>query len=62
VPLDFNNRVLVAQGLQRIRRGRCSAGLRALLEASGRPLPGVTAQDLAFQAGPRLNAAGRWTT
>jgi len=59
VPLDFNNRVLVAQGLQRIRRGRCAAGLRELLEASGRPLASVTGQDLGFQAGPRLNAAGR---
>ena len=59
VPLDRNNRVLVAQGLQRIRRGRCVAGLRELLEASGRSLAGVTGQDLGFQAGPRLNAAGR---
>jgi single-stranded-DNA-specific exonuclease len=59
VSLDLNNRVLVAQGLQRIRRGRCVPGLRALLEASDRPLASVTAQDLGFQAGPRLNAAGR---
>jgi single-stranded-DNA-specific exonuclease len=59
VPLDYNNRILVAQGLQRIRRGRCAAGLRALLEAAGRALPGIIGQDLAFQAGPRLNAAGR---
>jgi single-stranded-DNA-specific exonuclease len=59
VPLDHNNRVLVAQGLQRIRRGHCAAGLRELLEASGRSLAAVTGQDLGFQAGPRLNAAGR---
>jgi single-stranded-DNA-specific exonuclease len=59
VPLDYNNRILVAQGLQRIRRGRCAAGLRALLEASGRALPTIVGQDLGFQAGPRLNAAGR---
>jgi single-stranded-DNA-specific exonuclease len=59
VPLDFNNRVLVAQGLHRIRRGRCAPGIRALLEGAGRPLATITAQDLAFQAGPRLNAAGR---
>lgn len=59
VPLDFNNRVLVAQGLRRIRRGRCVPGLRALLELAGCNLARVTAQDLAFQAGPRLNAAGR---
>jgi single-stranded-DNA-specific exonuclease len=57
--LDRNNRILVAQGLQRIRAGRCVPGLRELLEASGRALSGVSAQDLGFQAGPRLNAAGR---
>jgi single-stranded-DNA-specific exonuclease len=59
VPLDLNNRILVAQGLRRIRAGRCTAGLRALLETAGRMLESVIAQDLAFQAGPRLNAAGR---
>jgi single-stranded-DNA-specific exonuclease len=59
VPLDVNNRVLVAQGLRRIRAGRCTPGLRALLEVAGRSVEHVFAQDLAFQAGPRLNAAGR---
>jgi single-stranded-DNA-specific exonuclease len=59
VPLDLNNRILVAQGLRRIRAGRCAPGLRALLEVAGRKLDGVIAQDLGFQAGPRLNAAGR---
>lgn len=59
VPLDLNNRVLVAQGLRRIRRGRCVPGLRALLELAGCDPARVTAQDLGFQAGPRLNAAGR---
>ena len=59
VPLDVNNRILVAQGLRRIRAGRCAPGLRALLEVAGRRLEGVIAQDLGFQAGPRLNAAGR---
>jgi len=59
VPLDLNNRILVAQGLRRIRAGRCVPGLRALLESAGRSLPALIAQDLAFQAGPRLNAAGR---
>ena len=59
VPLDFNNRILVAQGLRRIRAGRCVPGLRALLEASGRRLEETIGQDLGFQAGPRLNAAGR---
>ncbi len=59
VPLDRNNRVLVKQGLQRIRAGNCVPGLRALLEAGGRSLPRVVASDLGFAAGPRLNAAGR---
>ncbi len=59
VPLDRNNRVLVAQGLERIRRGHCVPGLRALLEGAGCTLARAGAQDLAFQAGPRLNAAGR---
>jgi len=61
VPLDFNNRILVAQGLRRIRAGRCAPGLRALLELAGLDLDTVVSQDLAFQAGPRLNAAGRLT-
>jgi single-stranded-DNA-specific exonuclease len=59
VPLDHNNRVLVAQGLRRIRAGRCVPGIAALLEVAGCRLESVVAQDLAFQAGPRLNAAGR---
>lgn len=59
VPLDTNNRILVAQGLRRIRAGRCVPGLRALLEVAGRSVERVVAQDLGFQAGPRLNAAGR---
>ena len=59
VPLDFNNRILVAQGLRRIRAGRCVPGLAALLEIAGRRLDAVVAQDLGFQVGPRLNAAGR---
>ncbi|MGH8288676.1 MAG: single-stranded-DNA-specific exonuclease RecJ [Steroidobacteraceae bacterium] len=59
VPLDANNRVLVAQGLKRIRAGRCATGIRALLEIAGRPLEGLIAADLAFAVAPRLNAAGR---
>jgi single-stranded-DNA-specific exonuclease len=59
VPLDGNNRVLVAQGLRRIRAGRCTPGIRALLEAGRRAIPSVTATDLGFTAAPRLNAAGR---
>jgi single-stranded-DNA-specific exonuclease len=61
VPLDHNNRILVAQGLKRIRAGRCASGLKALLESGGRRLDQVTAADLGFVAGPRLNAAGRLT-
>ena len=59
VPLDANNRVLVAQGLRRIRAGRCVPGIRALLELGGRQPEGITAADLGFAVGPRLNAAGR---
>ena len=59
VPLDANNRVLVAQGLKRIRAGRCVPGIRALLELGGRQPAGITAADLGFAVGPRLNAAGR---
>lgn len=59
VPLDPNNRVLVAQGLKRIRAGRCVAGIRALLALAARGAADVTAADLAFGVAPRLNAAGR---
>jgi single-stranded-DNA-specific exonuclease len=59
VPLDHNNRILVQQGLQRIRAGQCRAGIRALLEVAGRNVARVVAADFGFAAGPRLNAAGR---
>ena len=59
MPLDANNRVLVSQGLKRIRAGRCAAGIRALLSVAGRRLESVTSADLAFAVAPRLNAAGR---
>ena len=59
VPLDHNNRILVAQGLARIRAGRCCPGIRELLLMANRPLHRTTTQDLAFVVGPRLNAAGR---
>ncbi|HYM34731.1 MAG TPA: single-stranded-DNA-specific exonuclease RecJ [Steroidobacteraceae bacterium] len=59
VPLDFNNRILVHQGLRRIRSDRCVAGVRAILEVAGKRIDKVVAADLAFQVGPRLNAAGR---
>lgn len=59
VPLDFNNRVLVEQGLKRMRAGRLRPGLRALARVAGRVPERLTAQDLGFALGPRLNAAGR---
>ena len=59
VPLDFNNRVLVAAGLQRIRSGQACAGITALVESGKRSLATLCASDLGFVVGPRLNAAGR---
>lgn len=59
VPLDSNNRILVYQGLNRIRSGRCRTGIRALLEIANRTASQLTASDLGFALGPRLNAAGR---
>ena len=59
VPLDVNNRVLVAQGIRRIRAGRAVPGIRALLEIGKRSIGALTAADLGFTIGPRLNAAGR---
>jgi single-stranded-DNA-specific exonuclease len=61
VALDRNNRILVAQGLRRIRAGRCVPGIRALLESAGRSCERITAADLGFAVAPRLNAAGRLT-
>ena len=59
VPLDDNNRILVHQGLQRIRAGQCCAGIQALLKVAGRDMHSIVATDLGFAVGPRLNAAGR---
>ncbi len=59
VPLDRNNRILVAQGLARINARRCCPGIAALLHVAGRDGRTVTAADLGFAVGPRLNAAGR---
>lgn len=59
VPLDRNNRVLVAQGLARIQAGRCRPGLLALFRAARRDPARASAADLGFSIGPRLNAAGR---
>lgn len=59
VPLDANNRILVHQGLARIRAGRARPGLRAILEVSGKRHERISSTDLGFILGPRLNAAGR---
>lgn len=59
VPLDHNNRILVDQGLKRIRSGHCVPGISALLRAGGRNQAAALASDLAFAVAPRLNAAGR---
>ncbi len=59
VPLDRNNRILVEQGLRRIRAGRCRPGIQALLQVARRDREQLVAADLAFAVGPRLNAAGR---
>lgn len=59
VRLDHNNRILVQQGLERIRAGQTVAGIRALLEQSGRQPAKAVSTDLGFVVGPRINAAGR---
>ncbi len=59
VPLAYNNRILVHQGLRRIAAGRCRPGILALLELAGRDHRTIRAQDLGFVLGPRINAAGR---
>jgi len=61
VPLDHNNRILVAQGLKRINQGQTVPGIRALLEVAGRDPGKLAASDLGFVVAPRLNAAGRLT-
>ena len=59
VKLDHNNRILVAQGLARIRAGQACTGIHALLQVAGRDYKKITSSDLGFFVGPRLNAAGR---
>lgn len=59
VRLDHNNRILVQQGLARIRAGRARPGVRALLQVAGRDASRVGSTDLGFVLGPRINAAGR---
>jgi single-stranded-DNA-specific exonuclease len=59
VPLDRNNRILVQQGLQRVRSGLARPGILALLRIAGKSQQSVSSQDFGFILGPRLNAAGR---
>ncbi len=59
VPLNHQNRILVDQGLRRIRAGRCRPGIAALFEVAGRDPSRAVASDLGFAIGPRINAAGR---
>ncbi|WP_031567762.1 single-stranded-DNA-specific exonuclease RecJ [Rheinheimera texasensis] len=59
VPLDRNNRILVHQGLQRIRSGKVRPGIQALIDVANRKAAKLTAQDFGFALAPRLNAAGR---
>lgn len=59
VPLDRNNRILVAEGLRRIRAGQCRPGILALLEVASRRRQTLVASDLGFAVAPRVNAAGR---
>lgn len=59
VPLDANNRILVHQGLMRIRSGKCRPGIQALIDVANRSMAKLTASDFGFALAPRLNAAGR---
>ena len=59
VPLEQNNRILVSQGLARVRKGQCCKGIEALLRVAGRNQAQCVAADFGFTVGPRLNAAGR---
>lgn len=59
VPLDHNNRILVHQGLLRIRQGKARPGILALLDVAGRQAAQLRESDLGFALAPRLNAAGR---
>lgn len=59
VKLDFNNRIMVREGLERIRHGECSPGIRALTEVAKRNVETMTCEDVGFAVGPRINAAGR---
>ena len=57
--LDQNNRILINEGIKRIRQKRCSKGILAILELTKRPIESLQASDLGFTVAPRINAAGR---
>lgn len=59
VRLDKNNRILVEKGLQQIRKGFCSVGIKKLITVSGKKIEKLTASDIGFGLGPRINASGR---
>ena len=59
VKLDRNNRILIKEGIDRIRQKRCSKGILAILELTKRPVETLQASDLGFSVAPRINAAGR---
>ena len=59
VPLDRNNRILVEQGIRRIRAGKARPGILAIIDVAGKDFRNLAASDLGFVVGPRLNAAGR---
>ncbi len=59
VPLDFHNRLLVNEGLRRMRAGHCCAGIESLIEISNKQLTHVTSTDIGFSIAPKINAAGR---
>jgi len=59
VPLDYNNRILVNEGMQRIRAGHCCPGIKALIEGSRKIPSSLTSADIGFSIAPKINAAGR---
>jgi single-stranded-DNA-specific exonuclease len=59
VPLDYNNRVLVNEGLNRIRAGCCCCGIKALVKVSNKSINNLTSTDISFAITPKINAAGR---
>lgn len=62
VSLDTNNRILVKSGMERIWKGKCSEGLKALIKGANKRITALTTSDVAFQIGPRINAVGRLET